>query len=406
MLLCLFGTAAVTKAQNVVAPPLPTYSTTPPAVQAQLDEAAGVSPEEGRGPAAPDWANLLQWGPVTLHPHATYQFIYGTGLQSAPGQPQSSVVQTVSPGVLFDLGTHWTLDYTPSLTYYSNDQFHNTLNQSASLNWGTTYEDWNFSLSQGFADSDSPNVQTGTQISTTSYSTSLGASHALNSVMSLDMGVTQSFTDASQFNSSKSWNTMEWLNYQFFPRLDGAIGVGGGYDLVSVGSDMTHETVQTRVSWRLATKTSFVVHGGVEDRQFLGGGIPDVINPIYGAAIQYQPFEQTLISLNADRAVTTSFFIDQATEVTSLSVSLNQRLLKHFNFNIGGSYNTTDYIASAASVASGRSDRYYSINTSLSWLFLKRASASLTYLYSVNNSTAAGFTFDSSQYGFQLGYAF
>src|SRR5579871_828809 len=143
MLLCLFGTAAAAKAQNVVMPPLPTYSTTPPAVQAQLDESAGLPPEEGQPLALPDWADLMHWGPVTVRPHATYQFLYSTGVQSAPGQPQDSFIQTISPGVLFTLGSHLTLDYTPSLTYYSNSQLQDSLNHTAMLNWGTTFEDWN-----------------------------------------------------------------------------------------------------------------------------------------------------------------------------------------------------------------------------------------------------------------------
>lgn len=402
----MFSAAGAAKAQNALMSPPPTYSVTPPAMQAEVGQEMGSLSNGGHNAVLPEISDFLHWGPVTVHPHLSYQFLYGNGLLSQPGNTQNSIVQTFSPGVLFNIGTHWTLDYTPSLTYYSSSQFHNTVGQMASLNWGTYYNDWNFGFSQSYSFSDVPTVQTAEQTSTSTYSTAINASHQLNSLMSVDVSVTQAIVSADQFNSSKSWNTMGWLNYQFLPRLDGAIGVGGGYDSVTMGSDMTHETLQARLSWGVANKISLVVHGGGENTQFLGGGIPNLLSPIYGASILYQPFAQTSLSLGAERSVTPSFFSDQATESSSLSVGLNQRLLKHFNFNLTGSYGVTDYIASVANVASGRSDTYYSISSSLSWMFLKRASASITYQYSANNSSASGFGFNSSQYGFQLSYGF
>jgi len=51
--------------------------------------------------------NPYQWGPVSFHPSLSYQFLYGTGIQSSPGNQQASVVQTVSPNFLFVIGSHW-----------------------------------------------------------------------------------------------------------------------------------------------------------------------------------------------------------------------------------------------------------------------------------------------------------
>ncbi|HWF18656.1 MAG TPA: outer membrane beta-barrel protein [Verrucomicrobiae bacterium] len=400
-MLCLFGAAAVAKGQSVVMPP-PSYSVTPPAVQSELGGQIG----EGTNPALPDFANLLQWGPVTIHPHASYQLLYADGLQSAPGQQQSSVVQTLSPGVFLNIGTHWTLDYSPTITFYSSSQLHDTVNQTMSLSWGTFYEDWSWGFSQGLNIADNPLVQTATQTSTESYNTSLTASHRFNSVMSLDMSLSQSINSADQFSSSKSWNTMEYLNYQLFPRMDAALGVGFGYDAVSLGPDMSHETVQARLSWSVANKTGLVVHGGVEDLQYLGGGVPETITPVFGVSLQYQAFSHTSISLNADRSISPALFASQAAQTTTLGVSLGQRFLQHFNFSVSGSYGLTDYLSSSAGVAAGRSDSYYSISSQLSWAFLKRATVSLTDQYSVNNSNANGFGFSSTQVGIMVGYGF
>ena len=56
----------------------------------------------------------------------------------------------------------------------------------------------------------------------------------MNSKMSLDLALNQNFVSADQFSSYNEWSTMDWLNYQFWPRLNAALGAGGGYDNESV----------------------------------------------------------------------------------------------------------------------------------------------------------------------------
>jgi hypothetical protein len=405
-LICLFGAAGDARAQSVLMPSQPTYSAVPPAVQEIQNEGEGTLPGALPRFNLPAFSDLVHWGPVTVRPHFIYSASDSTGIQSAPGQSQSSLIQTFSPGVLLNIGTHWSLDYTPSLIYYSSSQFHDTLNQQVTLTWGTVFQDWNFGFSQSYASADDPLVQTGAQTSTSSYSTSLSASYRFNSVMSLDSSLNQAVSDADQFESSKSWSLMEWLNYQFWPQMTGALGAGGGYDLVGTGSDMTHENAQVRLDWRIGNKSTLSVHGGAEDRQFLGGGIPDTITPVYGAALSFQFTPRTSASLSADRSVSPSLFLNQASDNTVLSVSMNQQLLKHFNLSLGGGYNTTHYVAAAGGVVAGRNDDYYTFSAALSWLFLKRATASLSYQYSTDKSSLPGLSFSSSQFGAQLGYAF
>ena len=137
-------------------------TTTPqtPATPSAVQEHQNSNPMQVFAPAESATPLPLQWGPVTLHPHVGYQFLYGNGLQSSPGQQQSSIVQRVSPGILFNLGDHWTLDYTPTLNFYSSSSFKDTLDHAVQLGWGTAYGDWFFSGSQGFASTSDPNIVT------------------------------------------------------------------------------------------------------------------------------------------------------------------------------------------------------------------------------------------------------
>ncbi len=390
-----------------MAPP-PAYSVTPPAMQdyeASQPGAPLVESPAGSVGTGPSW---LQWGPVTLHPHFIYRILYGTGIQSAPGQTQATVVQQFSPGVLFAIGRHWTLDYTPLFSYYSSSSFQNNVGQSVTLTWGTTYEDWAFGFSQGYNTVSAPLVQTGMQTDTESYSTSAHASYRFTSTLSTDLSIGQNFQFAQQFTSTRSWLTMGWVNYSPGDRWDVGLGAGYEYDDLNPGPNTMSENMQGRFRWRATQKTSFVLHGGVEDQQTLGGGAGSLVTPIFGAAIQYQPVETTMLSLTADRTVTPSLFSGQTIESSTVGITLSQRLLKRLTLNAGVAYGTSSYLATTnvPTAGTGRADNTYSFNVGLGTTFLERGSASVFYQFSDNNSTQAGFGFSSSQVGVELGYRY
>ena len=395
-------------AQEVLMPPIQ-IPNTPPAVQEYQQQ----NPMVVFTPAGFSSGGLqtpLQWGPLALRPRAFYRFLDGTGISSTVSNHTATIVQSFSPGFLLNIGNHWTLDYSPTWTFYSSREFRNTLDQNVRLVGGTAYEDWTLGLSQSYVKSSDPEVETGTQTDQQTFSTALNASYRINTKLSLDMGVNQDFIFTTQFENSREWSTMEWLNYQFWPRLDSSLGAGFGYVNVDIGSDMTYERIEARIRWRVWDKVAFQVHGGAEIRQFLGGGAPDLVNPIAGGSIQYQPFEFTQLSLNADRVVdvsvlTSSSSQSQVTETTSVTADLNQRLLGKLHLNLEGGYNTVNYVGSSGT-ATGRADDYYTFNARLSLQFLKRATASIFYQYSDNSSTLAGYTFSSNQTGVELGYQF
>jgi hypothetical protein len=228
----------------------------------------------------------------------------------------------------------------------------------------------------------------------------------MNREMSLDLAVNQNFVSADQFSSYEEWSTLDWLNYQFWPRLDAAVGVGGGYDNVDASPDMSFEQLQGRVNWRATDKISFQLHGGVEDRQFLSGGAASLINPVFGAAIQYQPFEYTKISLAGDRVVSASYLQNiQVTESTIFSAGLNQRLLGKLFLDLSGGYQTIKYVASNSSV-SARTDDFDYLNAQLSCVFLKRGTIAVFYQISRDDSSQPGFSFTSHQVGCSIGFRY
>lgn len=404
-LLCLLAFGRTAVAQNVLAP-APEYSVTPPAVQEiQTNQTEVFEPAEPFRTVS-EQTSPLRWGPLTLRPHFLYRFLYGNGIQSSPTQSVKTAIHQVAPGFLLEIGRHWTLDYTPTWTFYSKRLFRDTLDHAVTLTGGTAYENWILGLSQSYFSSTAPLVETGGQTSQETFSTALNASYRFSQQMLLELTANQDFIFPENFTSSREWSTMDWLDYQFWPRFNAAIGAGFGYVDVSTGSDMTYERGQGRIKWRATDKISFQVRGGMEDRQYLGTGGGDLVSPIFGALIQYQPFEVTKLSLNAERVVTPSYFRNQVTETTGFTGNLTQRLLKRFYLSLGGGYQTVRYVSSASGTAAGREDKYYSVGARLSTSFLKRGTIAALYQFSNNTSNTAGFGYTSNQVGLEVGYRF
>jgi hypothetical protein len=410
ILCCQLAAVFAAHGQQVL-PQLPTVPTTPPAVEAVETNSAGYI---DFGKAAPTGAlqqHPFQVGPFDLHPHAFYQFLYSTGVQSTPGSPHNIITQDVAPGLLVGLGKDWTLDYTPTWTFYSGNQgptnaFRNTLGHAAILSGGVSYDDWLVRLSQTYTRTDTPLITTGGQTVQETFGTSLTGSYPFNTVMSMDLSASQDLMYYDKLTNTREWSTLDRLNYQFWPRLDVNIGIGGGYDNVSVGVDSVFEEYELGVSWRATDVTSFQVHGGVEDRQFLDSGEGDLISPIFDAAVTYKPFRYTAIVVDGDRSVSMSPFADEIIEATDLTVALNQRLLSKLFLSGGGGYHWNDYRATSTTVTANRRDQYYTLSVSLTCVFLEHGRATATYARSEDSSSLAGFGYNSNSYGFQLGFEY
>ena len=221
---------------------------------------------------------------------------------------------------------------------------------------------------------------------------------------------------------------MDWFNYQFWPRLSAGVGAGFGYTMQSYSPDAINEQYQARVSWRATDKISFQLSGGLEDQQYLSGGASDLLTPIFGATVQYQPFHQTRFSMSASRTVSPASFQNQTTESTVVTAGLNQRLLGRLTLDLSGGYGTTKYLTSASSsgqigYGAGRTDNSYSFGARLSCPvpLLKRGTVSVFYQYSENSSSQNGYiqyyqfniplsqsaySYTSTQVGFEIGWRY
>lgn len=368
-------------------------------------------------------------GPITFRPHPYYHFLYNTGIKSSTNSSQRSIIQELSPGMTVDLGRHWTLDYTPTIRFYSNRAFRNSVDHAVTLAGGTHYEDWVFNLAQTYNQSDSTLVETATQTKQQSYDTEFGGSRVLNERLALDFGVSQVFNFVSGSQDSRTWSTMEWLNYEYNQRLIFGVGVGGGY--VNIESDSTppinnpdqvYEQMSARVQWRATDKIGLTLTGGFQEREILATGYDNQLNPTFGASIDYAPFDHTTITLSGSRTVAPSdyFASAQSQATTSVGLQVNQRLLEDYFVTLGAGYTQNEFDQSQrvllpsppfppgtmATLGSIRNDNDYNFSVRLGRTFLKRGNVAITYQYTDNISSDPGFSYRSNQIGFELGFTY
>jgi hypothetical protein len=321
---------------------------------------------------------------------------------------------------LFDLGSHWKLDYAPSYAVYSSPEFRNALAESLILSGTTTYDNWAFSFAQTYAYSDSPLIETGTQTAQEAYGTSIRAAYQMGSKLSLQLGANQNFSFADQFDNIRAWTGSSGLNYQFAPQFGMGVSLGGGYTDVSMGSSMPSETIQGTMNFRPGKKLSLVLSGGVEDLQFVHPSAPSLLTPIFSGSFRYQILPGMTVSLSGSRSENPSYFGNQVEVATSFGASIQQQLSKKISFALNAGYSTEpltsivpgplpQYFFGApprSDLSVDRQNTTTSYGANLSYAIVKRGSISVFYSINQNNSSQANYSYSSSQIGFSLSYRY
>ena len=258
-----------------------------------------------------------------------------------------------------------------------------------------------------------PLIETGAQTDQETYPTSIRAGRSLGSKLSMDLGLAQNlrFVDGNSSNQSltdtKSWSTMNWLDYLYVQRLSFGLGAGFTYDNVTTGSDMTSEQVQARARWMPANKLSLSLSGGLDIRQFVDSNVSEMISPLFSLSAAYKLFETTSLFASASSSVAPSYYSDAVSEMTGFSAGVNQRILGRLFLNLNGGYTINNYSGTTGSRQGTASDQQtYSFGIGLSISFLKRASASIFYNKSFNKSDSPGYNYNPQTVGAQVSYRF
>jgi len=392
----LLVSAAPAHAQSVIAP-------TTPAASAQLSDSLA---EAGVTPSATSATSPLQWAGVAIRPHFLYRYLYGDGIQSGPGRETKTTVHTLSPGVLFELGSRWSLDYTATQIYYSEDVFRDRLDHSARLSGGAGYGNLTLGLSHRYSSESTPLAETADQTRRDVHNSSLSGAYSLGARSGLSSSLNYSSRSSDVAQDYDEWSFTQGFQYQLMPNLKAALTVGFGTVDVAQGTDMSYVRPQVQISWQPTEKVSLGLQAGRESRKFKDSDAGRLNSPTYSGSIAYRPIETTTLVISASRQVSVSYFQDLVTEGTTWSFSLNQRLFQRFTLSAGYSWRETDYLATRLGVSANRKDDSNTLSFRLSTQLIDRLSVGLTYQESDYDSNVANFAYSSSQIGAEIGYRF
>jgi hypothetical protein len=415
-------------AQGVLTPPSSTYER--PAASLSLSTNQSAANPLLATPAGPS-PGLFQLGPLDFHPHLLYRFIYGDGIPATPTNRFKTVIQEVSPGVLIDYGEHWSLNYTPTLRFYSDHHFADGTDELVALQGRAGYQDWGFSLSQTYSSTVAPYLETEGLAQQENDTTVLQVTRQLGSHWSAQLGLdemSRTLSIGTNNQDVEEWSVHPGMNYQFSPRFGVGLTGTAGTDLLTPGSSMKFAQGQGTMNWQLGDKLMLNAGGGVEVRQLLG---TNLVNPIFSGTLTYRPWAQTAVSLTGSRVVTPSFFQNDVLVITTIGATLSQRFLQRFNFEVSGGYATTPYVGFAtvndftgnpanhqilptpapapnrtSRVEQNREDIARFVRVSLGTTFRQRGTLSIFYSHLSYSSDISVFALTSSQFGVELGWRY
>jgi opacity protein-like surface antigen len=226
------------------------------------------------------------------------------------------------------------------------------------------------------------------------------------------------------------------LSYQFDPKLDVGLGVAAGYEETETGDDLsvvrnspvnaaendarldrseTYQRLNSRVGWLISPKLSLFATPGLEFRE---QGHNTDVNPIIELGIVWSPRIGTSLTLSGSRRVESSASLAGQDFVTSsVSISANQRLgprmqlfstlgYEHASYSGSATHQASDASTISSDPSDNRVDNLFTVLLGVSVTLSPRWSASLSYSFADNESTAADFAFTSSRVQFQTGFAY
>src|SRR4029077_13328815 len=250
------------------------------------------------------------------------------------------------------------------------------------------------------------NTDVGAPTRVNTYTTTINATYDLTGKLFLSGQVGYAIDDYETLNSSQVASGNLFINYVYSPKLVIGLGATGGVNSSDGStSNETFEQMNVRAIYIVSGKISLSLSGGLEFRQFGGGG--DSVSPVYEIAGSYRPFENTTVTIAGSRHTSSSASLaGQDYSETSISLTFSQRLFSRVNFSLGVGYTNSDYLSATTGASTARSDNYFYIEPSLDVDITRYWSIGCYYLYRQDTSTLALFSFYDNQFGVRTSLTF
>ena len=189
--------------------------------------------------------------------------------------------------------------------------------------------------------------------------------------------------------SSYFYEASTAADYLVFPKT--TLGLQGKLGLADVQSspDMWYQTINVRFNYALAGKLAVKASGGAQFNEYVSGGEPMRIVPVFSVGAEYLLFPKTTLNLLAYRNLQASpSLVGQDYIATGGELGMSQEFASNLAFALAMGFENDTYVANTVAADATRVDNFYFFQPRISYNFLKYLKASLSYEYRANDSTA------------------
>jgi hypothetical protein len=243
------------------------------------------------------------------------------------------------------------------------------------------------------------NTDVGRASRVNTYTTTLNSTYDLTGKLFLSSQASYVISDYETLIGSQVASGNLYINYVYSPKLVIGLGATGGVNSTDGSTaDETFEQMNVRANYIVSGKISLSLSGGLEFRQFGGGG--DSVSPVFEIAGSYRPFENMIITIAGSRRTNSSAALaGQDYSETTISLTFSQRLFSRVNFSLGVGYTNSEYLSATTGTSTARSDDYFYIEPSVDLNITRYCSIGFYYLYRRDSSTLDLFSFYDNQFG-------
>lgn len=279
------------------------------------------------------------------------------------------------------------LEYLATSFFFNRYTSQNSFNQAASLLGQYRFENLAFQAESRFQTLSGAERQVGAFTDRSIFFNALRMVYDYSEKTSLDSEFSQRSNYYPQNFSSSYYEGKFGFDYSIFPKT--AIGLEGilGLAHVQQSPDMWYQTLNGRLNYSLTGKTMLKSTGGVQFNEYVGGGEPPRLIPVFSLGAEHLLFTKTRLSLVGYRNLQASPSIaGQDYIATGGEIGINQEFASKFEIALSTGYENDTYVANTTSTDATRVDNFFFVRPSISYHFLKYMKASLSYEYRTNKS--------------------
>jgi len=320
------------------------------------------------------------------------------------------MIYNIDLGFSFDLGDYrnrsenfLTLQYLASGIFFGKYTSQNSFDQQGSFLGQYRFEHLSVQLDSTYQYLNGAQRQVGSFTTRTLFNNKLRFLYPYSTKTDLDFELRQMANYYPQNLSSFFYEASTGFNYELFPKTK--IGLQGilGYADVQDSPDMWYQTLNTRASYLLTGKVAVKSSLGLQFNQYVSGGEPMRIIPVFSVGADYALFSKTNLKLLAYRNLQASPSIEgQDYIATGGEIGIDQNFSEKLVFGISSGYENDTYVANTEATDATRVDNFFYFKPKISYSFMKYVRSSVSYEYRANDSTLQQDSWFDNRWNFEV----